>query len=282
METEFTKELKEFIDNNKNRKIYNEVVDRQIFENMLARKLQNKRTNVGSIKDIYKFCQYFLCACMLNMIDLKRQILDQVEQSINTCYRIDFAKIFSEVEFEDDVYREYKNLPVYCKDNKIFVVFNQQEYEIDSTDIENRDSVYYLLDNFTVDDECYLEIKYAKTSNFDFSKYCISWNIKASVTYNKQTDTWSIRTAVFYADFDLTGLSLVAKYYKNHTEPLISISHLDRNQIETIKLEDWNGLELEDHHVYLCRGSNFIKYVNAGFNGSKHFMSFNNLLHLLT
>lgn len=278
---EFVKELKEFIENNKNNKITNSVVDRKLYDKIYERFVAGKRTNVKAITSVYKLCQYYLIACMISDKKLQFDIKDLVGSIVNYIGIAIFEDMFSEVEVETPDIKQPKNLRVIFENQKFYVSDGNNKYEAAVNDSSEVD--YYLLPcAVNYNSNCWKDIEHKCSAAPGSIKVSVPWNIKATITFHKDTNKYLLEDIRFYADYNIKGLTLVARYSGLRRSAWVDEVSLD-SYIEstTVENKEWEGSSIARGRAYICKNKQSITSIKSDWDGYYHTLTFDQLRELL-
>jgi len=282
-ENNFTEELHQWCQANKNNKLHNEDVEQKYYDKILDRKTNNKGTNVKSIKSVHKLVQYYIAAKMLGCNNLQHQIASYVHELIGAYY---FEDIFEEVTFETPEIKSIKN-PKLVYDQGVIYMIDENRTIIEL--ICEDDTVLYRATQYkiSVDSNCWKNFEYSRKAPLGMPGVNISvlWIVCAgNVFLDKVTNQYKIKDVKLAADYKIDGYDLVARYSGLHnsawvcTEPFSNYS-----RGEHFLNAEWN----KDHdpvtrgNIYIFRGSSEVAHVKGDWDGYYNNLSFEKLIELL-
>ena len=284
----FYHELQEFINNHENDKIHNSAVKQDIYNKILDRKVNNKRTNVKAITNVTKLCQYYLAAIIVGDWGLQRNIEEIIYEAGNYInasgyeWSKKFKAIFSEVEFELPERRVLKAPKVEYIDDKFYIYDGNDKFEAeyDST------VTYNLLPigiNIRLNGNCWGSCEYTREATAGSIVTSMPWNITAKVTYDKVNNKYLLSDVVFYSTYDLQGLELVARYTGLHNSAWVTSYTFGYGSSECVANTEW-----QEHHeevkrgkVYIFKGSHSIASITGDWDGNYNNLSFDKFKKLL-
>lgn len=281
--SEFKQELKEFIKLHKNDKIYNDAIDPNIYNKILDRITNNKRTNVRAITSVNKLCQYYLAAKMIGKGFLDNDIEDYVGELASN-YLYEFKQMFSEVERETPEYRILKHAKVTFENEQFYIDYKGNKYE---AKYDSDMVTYDLLPanvRLSLNASCWGSCCHRCDAPIGSITLSVPWDIHATVKYNKNTNDFLIENVRFYSTYELYGLSLVARYTGlGHNSAWINEFNFGTNKDTTYRNVEWE----EGHDsvtrgkVYIFHHSNNIASIQGDWDGYYNNISFDKFKTLL-
>lgn len=278
---EFFEQLKAFISKHKNDKIRNSAVKQNLYNNLLDRKLNNKKTNIKGITNVEKLCQYYLISLMIGNQTLTYDIESYIYDGINWNYKDAFINMFSEVEFELPDRRVINNPRIEYNGDKFFIYDGNDQFEA----ICEEDIVTYkLMATPSLNPNCWKEFENTKKATIGTISSSLGWEVNGTVTLDKATGNYKVSDIIFLLNANLRGFSIVARYSGLHNTAWISVSTTigyDYMKEELIENRKWDGSEIKRGRIYLCKGHNAIASVAGDWDGSYNNISFEKLKTLI-
>lgn len=278
---DFKDKLEDFINKNKGRKITNSAVDQTIYDKVLERQQTHKRTNIKSITNVTKLCQYFLAAKMLN----DRAIMESVREYIYdvtgvSTYRSDFEDMFSNVEIEFPDFKVVNNDHVVVENDKLIYRAGdtQQEIKLDN------DVVLHKLLKYDpwLDLNAWKNFEYEIKAPIGSITIATTWQIEGTVKFDKNTGEYTASNISLLASYPVEDKNLICRYTGLNKSAWISVSQFARRSSnETIQNREWDGSPINRGTIYIAKGHDVIASVKGDWDGFYNNISFEKLRDLL-
>ena len=280
---DFVNELKEFIAKNKDKKTSNEAVDKRIYDKILERRKENKRTNVKAITSTHKLFHYYLAGRMLDCHQLCRSIFDYIYDLTSYSTARDFENMFSEVEIEFPDYRIVDNSKVVVVDSVLIYKDGNQRIEIT---LDNDVVLHKLLrrkpnldPNAWKDFECEMKAPIGSIS------INVPWIFEGTIKYDKNTGEYTASNVALVAAYPTQGKNLICRYSGLNRSAWVSVASIDSSYSsshrEVFQNCEWDGDNINKGTIYIGNGHNTIASIKGDFDGYYNNISFDKLRDLL-
>lgn len=284
---EFALNLKQFIDDNKDRKFHNSNVNPDAYVKILEKYINKKGTNVRAITSVPKLCQYYLVACMLNDYwGLQHDIENFIEDTLGYTYREDFKTMFDEVEIEMPDYRIIKDPKILYEDNKFYIYDKGIRHD---AELYGDMVTYALCPKVHLSPDCWRDFQRTWVGPLGSVSVSVPWIIKGAVIFDKNACKYKVKEVEFCADYNLSGKSIVARYTGMGRSAWIAVSEFrswDAFGEISYKLSPHkNWVQEHDDvirgNVYIFSGEHAVAKIKGDFDGYYNNLSFDKLKDLL-
>lgn len=278
---EFKDKLEEFITNNKGRKITNNAVDQTIYDKVLERQQAGKRTNIKSVTNVTKLCQYFLAAKMLHDRAIMTSVLDYIYDVTGVyTYRSDFEDMFSNVEIEFPDFKIVNNDNVVVENGKLIYKTKDSQQEIKLND----DVVLHKLLKYDpwLDLNAWKIFEYETKAPIGSIPIATTWQVEGTVKFDKNTGEYTASNISLLANYPVEDKNLICRYTGINKSAWISVSQFARRSSnESIQNREWDGSPINRGTIYVAKGHNVIASVKGDWDGFYNNISFEKLRDLL-
>lgn len=281
--TDLVNELKEFIVKNKDKKTSNEAVDKRIYDKVLDRQKENKRTNVKAITSTYKLFHYYLAGRMLNSHQLCRSIFDYIYDLTSYSTARDFENMFSEVEIEFPDYRIVDSSKVAVVDS--LLIYKDGDKNIEIT-LDNDIVLHKLLKHEPhLDPNAWKNFECEMKAPIGSISINVPWIFEGTIKYDKNTGEYKASNVTLVASYPTQGKNLICRYSGLHRSAWINVVSIDSSyssgRSEVFQNCDWDGDNINKGTIYIGTGHNTIASIKGDFDGYYNNISFDKLRDLL-